>query len=379
MSPRPGSLAAQHQHQRLSGLSATDLGSLVPQGSTIAPFQFDPVTLATHTSQTATTNTTSVFKAVAGKQVESSLLSNVDNKIEPEGSSVDPTIKPASFTSLIKIPQSCVNSALPGSLPNFSSPLSSSSPSFSNYTSVTETSSSKTAGSCHGPPCSRPAPLGGNASFSRREKNHPQQCKKFNGSGSASSVRNKQLPSGFLGQTHQHGGNGADSTVNPFSPIFQPPASFANTANSLKNLLPDHHPQEDVLKSLRPTLPCSHAPAPPIRACESPTFALGSSSTTSTSSTASSSLSTTCMNASSAASSMVNNIGVGTNAPCVDLECRVHHNDDNCDSVDDSCSEKSSSTSASTQKEGKYCDCCYCELFGHNNVSTLLHTVEFNF
>ncbi|XP_069059753.1 protein FAM193A isoform X5 [Pleurodeles waltl] len=33
---------------------------------------------------------------------------------------------------------------------------------------------------------------------------------------------------------------------------------------------------------------------------------------------------------------------------------------------DDSCSEHSSSTSTSTnQKEGKYCDCCYCEFFGH--------------
>ncbi|XP_041640857.1 protein FAM193A isoform X2 [Cheilinus undulatus] len=33
---------------------------------------------------------------------------------------------------------------------------------------------------------------------------------------------------------------------------------------------------------------------------------------------------------------------------------------------EDSCSEHSSSTSTSTnQKEGKYCDCCYCEFFGH--------------
>ncbi|XP_043918833.1 protein FAM193A isoform X2 [Protopterus annectens] len=33
---------------------------------------------------------------------------------------------------------------------------------------------------------------------------------------------------------------------------------------------------------------------------------------------------------------------------------------------EDSCSENSSSTSTSTnQKEGKYCDCCYCEFFGH--------------
>lgn len=41
--------------------------------------------------------------------------------------------------------------------------------------------------------------------------------------------------------------------------------------------------------------------------------------------------------------------------------------DDGDESADeDSCSEHSSSTSTSTnQKEGKYCDCCYCEFFGH--------------
>ena len=48
------------------------------------------------------------------------------------------------------------------------------------------------------------------------------------------------------------------------------------------------------------------------------------------------------------------------------------HNDENCDSNDDSCSEQSSSTSTSNQKDGKYCDCCYCEFFGHSTVSTRL-------
>lgn len=47
--------------------------------------------------------------------------------------------------------------------------------------------------------------------------------------------------------------------------------------------------------------------------------------------------------------------------------------DDGDESADeDSCSEHSSSTSTSTnQKEGKYCDCCYCEFFGHGGVSVL--------
>lgn len=41
---------------------------------------------------------------------------------------------------------------------------------------------------------------------------------------------------------------------------------------------------------------------------------------------------------------------------------------------EDSSSEHSSSTSTSTnQKEGKYCDCCYCEFFGHGGVRKHSH------
>uniref|UniRef100_A0A8C7GJ88 Family with sequence similarity 193 member A n=1 Tax=Oncorhynchus kisutch TaxID=8019 RepID=A0A8C7GJ88_ONCKI len=62
---------------------------------------------------------------------------------------------------------------------------------------------------------------------------------------------------------------------------------------------------------------------------------------------------------------------------CSDPECEGHRCEGNGaydhqgydgeESQDeDSCSEHSSSTSTSTnQKEGKYCDCCYCEFFGH--------------
>ncbi|XP_062986210.1 protein FAM193A isoform X2 [Elgaria multicarinata webbii] len=62
---------------------------------------------------------------------------------------------------------------------------------------------------------------------------------------------------------------------------------------------------------------------------------------------------------------------------CSDPNCEGHHCEnsnmydhqqyDGEDSEDeDSCSEHSSSTSTSTnQREGKYCDCCYCEFFGH--------------
>uniref|UniRef100_A0A8C8WLD7 Family with sequence similarity 193 member A n=1 Tax=Panthera leo TaxID=9689 RepID=A0A8C8WLD7_PANLE len=63
-------------------------------------------------------------------------------------------------------------------------------------------------------------------------------------------------------------------------------------------------------------------------------------------------------------------------APPHDPDCEGHRcengvydpqQDDGDESADeDSCSEHSSSTSTSTnQKEGKYCDCCYCEFFGH--------------
>ncbi|XP_076436859.1 uncharacterized protein LOC143276252 isoform X2 [Babylonia areolata] len=69
----------------------------------------------------------------------------------------------------------------------------------------------------------------------------------------------------------------------------------------------------------------------------------------------------------SALPTTINNVSVGTSTLCTDPDCQSHH-DDNCDSIDDSCSEKSSSTSTSNnQKEGKYCDCCYCEFFGHGN------------
>ncbi|XP_076001582.1 protein FAM193A isoform X2 [Genypterus blacodes] len=62
---------------------------------------------------------------------------------------------------------------------------------------------------------------------------------------------------------------------------------------------------------------------------------------------------------------------------CSDPDCEGHRCEENGafehqaydgeESQDeDSCSEHSSSTSTSTnQKEGKYCDCCYCEFFGH--------------
>lgn len=48
--------------------------------------------------------------------------------------------------------------------------------------------------------------------------------------------------------------------------------------------------------------------------------------------------------------------------------------DDDDDDDEGSSSEQSSSTSASNQKENnKYCDCCYCEFFGHGQVGRPQH------
>lgn len=46
----------------------------------------------------------------------------------------------------------------------------------------------------------------------------------------------------------------------------------------------------------------------------------------------------------------------------------LHHHSNDVDTEDDSCSDQSS-TLSNTQKDSKYCDCCYCEFFGHSGVS----------
>ncbi|PNI18014.1 FAM193B isoform 10, partial [Pan troglodytes] len=44
---------------------------------------------------------------------------------------------------------------------------------------------------------------------------------------------------------------------------------------------------------------------------------------------------------------------------------------------EDSSSERSSCTSSSThQRDGKFCDCCYCEFFGHNARSERLGVMK---
>ena len=372
MQPRPGSLAAQHQHQHHQRLSShnSDLHPPPPLDSAATPFTFDLAShLATHTTHTSTTNTTSAFKSVTGKHFASSImptLSNVGN-ITSEGSSVDPS-RPLDFASLVKISQSCLNGTGNFSVSSLSPSTFSVSASSATLSSISgapvtsSTTASKVNGTCQGPPCSRPTPLGGNATTSKWEKGHLQHCTKFTG---GAQLNKQQHPPSNPGQQHsQH-----NLATRPLAGGGTQPFSSA----ALKNLFPNHHQQKDDSKGKNGWggLPCSvaassaprpgglssqtessvGAPAPPVSfkgplgpVCNNPSLTDPNLTT------------------------MVNNIGVGT-SPCNDPECEVHHGEENCDSVDDSCSEKSSSTTTSNQKEGKYCDCCYCEFFGHNNVS----------
>ncbi|KAI7811523.1 protein FAM193A isoform X2 [Triplophysa rosa] len=83
-----------------------------------------------------------------------------------------------------------------------------------------------------------------------------------------------------------------------------------------------------------------------------------------------------CLSASDQPTSPREGLVSGPNSVCSDPDCEGHRCEGNRgyeqpyegeESPDeDSSSEHSSSTSTSTnQKEGKYCDCCYCEFFGH--------------
>ncbi|XP_052456881.1 protein FAM193A-like isoform X1 [Carassius gibelio] len=84
-----------------------------------------------------------------------------------------------------------------------------------------------------------------------------------------------------------------------------------------------------------------------------------------------------CLSAGEQPTTLGEGLVSGPNSVCSDPDCEGHRCEGNGgyehqpyegeESQDeDSSSEHSSSTSTSTnQKEGKYCDCCYCEFFGH--------------
>lgn len=199
------------------------------------------------------------------------------------------------------------------------------------------------------PPCTRPVTLGGNISQKQAgvptngvpsvadHKQHSQHCKRHN--------------STLLGKNNancQSHNNNNPNTVKVTQELFsaarnirenakegmQMIRQFANSLNANSNTHSCNHGNRNASNHV-------HQPTPDHNHCPNGV-----------------SMPTT-----------VNNVSVGTSTVCMEPNCNNHCGDDNCDSVDDSCSEQSSSTSTSNQKEGKYCDCCYCEFFGHGNVS----------
>lgn len=197
------------------------------------------------------------------------------------------------------------------------------------------------------PPCTRPVTLGGNISQKQAgvptngvpsvadHKQHSQHCKRHN--------------STLLGKNNancQSHNNNNPNTVKVTQELFsaarnirenakegmQMIRQFANSLNANSNTHSCNHGNRNASNHV-------HQPTPDHNHCPNGV-----------------SMPTT-----------VNNVSVGTSTVCMEPNCNNHCGDDNCDSVDDSCSEQSSSTSTSNQKEGKYCDCCYCEFFGHGN------------
>lgn len=180
------------------------------------------------------------------------------------------------------------------------------------------------------PTCPRPLPLGGNASIPGPKVESPVLHCKMHSAGLNGRSLPSHLPSGTLGAASQAPG----------------PAGAAVLSAPFRKQQPQHvplgvpgYPCQHAPPSLRPPLVQTGFPPPP--------------------------------SLDQGMAGGAGNVSVGTSTGmCQDPDCDGHH-DDNCDSGDDSSSEKSTSTNTSNQKEGKYCDCCYCEFFGHGSVSSV--------
>ncbi|XP_055955292.1 protein FAM193A isoform X2 [Patella vulgata] len=204
--------------------------------------------------------------------------------------------------------------------------------------SCSATSSQVTAGNKNqGPPCTRPVTLGGNSNTTPistcTEKNHSQHCLKHNHQLDKSSSSSRNQSRNTLHNQHA-------------------------TPDLLQNNV-KHSVKDDVPGKSRNTAPNSGGTSVP-HSCSYGNK--GHKQVAHQSCLENHQM--TCQNAVSLPTS-INNVSVGTSTLCTYPDCEGNH-DDNCDSIDDTCSDKSSSTS-SNQKEGKYCDCCYCEFFGHGN------------
>ncbi|CAJ0954067.1 unnamed protein product [Ranitomeya imitator] len=169
------------------------------------------------------------------------------------------------------------------------------------------------------------------------------------------------------------------SSQQPTSPHIPPPphlSSSNSSAPSSTTGLSFHTPPSKAtvcatsgahrgshLRESSPSLPKVNPPPPPLSACSHP-----------------------CNGHCSGTNALQGNSPGTTNR---DTTCRGHKcsNVSNCLATqpceadeglgedEDSGSERSSCTSSSTnQRDGKFCDCCYCEFFGHNTRKTATKT-----
>ncbi|XP_060085578.1 protein FAM193A-like [Ylistrum balloti] len=235
-----------------------------------------------------------------------------------------------------------------------------------NSSPVVPTMTSKTMS----PPCTRPATLGGNNNQSVlqpppssipmsqpqiqprppgpvQDKPHPQHCKRHN-------LLGKALTSS---QSHNHTSATTTSSTNKVS------QDFIQTA--ARNIREGAKEGMQMIRQFASSLN-ANVNTPITHTCNhtSSRNNIGGH-THAANCTMDHNHVTACQNSISMPTA-VNNVSVGTSTVCIEPDCDVHF-DDACDSVSDSCSEQSSTTSSSNQKEGKYCDCCYCEFFGHGN------------
>lgn len=315
-------------HRFSSGLSS-DL--LPPPPSAETPFSMETpssVVAASHamlaaSSSMAAASTASAFKAVAG------FSTGIPPAFQPPVDPPPQDLSTASSQPAISSDPSAKVSTTPASLSSL--PISFA-PAVSQPSLLP-----------HSPPCTRPPPVGGNAPTQptgKEQRTYAQPCKKYSLTPPASGLQ----MTGKLG-------------VPP-----PPPPSSHNHVNvpvCSNGLQAAANKLGAAAKNQRPGVPAGQT----SHACSHAQHLVHTSGQDSHADSQGGAIGT-CPSAASLPTT-INNVSVGTSTLCADPDCQQHH-DDNCDSIDDSCSEKSSSTSTSNnQKEGKYCDCCYCEFFGH--------------
>ncbi|XP_061757954.1 protein FAM193B [Nerophis ophidion] len=205
--------------------------------------------------------------------------------------------------------------------------------------------------------CRRPTPPG-EAFHASDHHQHTDLSVPPNSPTGLSSQHSSLLPPKSSSGQHNHVTSSSPSGVtahSPFSPLV--PNLHGSTAKMASS-------NSDSPTSVHKPTPCknSHIPAvntqqgksgPPVAGCNHP------------------------CNGHSTGTAASTNVGSLSTGACRDQACKGHkmtngtlcHPSPELEEVEDedSSSERSSCASSSTnQKDGKYCDCCYCEFFGHN-------------